>query len=82
MLYIKIDPKDKKTHWNTYYHEIGILRDSSRLLKGGLRARQWPLGAHKLFICQFLRIIGILYNKIDPKDRETHWNTSGHEICM
>ena len=75
MLYIKIDPSDRKIHWNTSYHEIGMLRD----IQGSLKC---PLGAHKLFICQFLRIIGILHIKIYPNDREIHWNTSGHEICM
>ena len=34
------------------------------------------------WICQVWRFVGILYIKIDPSDRETHYNTSYHKIGM
>ena len=43
---------------------------------------QGPLGPRKLCICKFLWIIGMFYIKIDPSNREPHWNTSYYEIGM
>ena len=84
MLYIKIDPRDMETHWNTSYYNIGpvICQGPTRPLKKGLKAPKGSPGAHKLCICGFLRILGMIYIKVDPGDRENHWKTSCNGICM
>ena len=79
MLYIKINPIDGETHFNTPYHETGV-SGANQAPKGGLMAPgpkvykvyKVPWGTHKLCICKFLRILGMLYIKIDSIDRETH----------
>ena len=81
-LYIKINNNDRETHWKTAYHEIGMSGAPKGPLKGTLGPRKGLWRACKLFICTFLRIIGMLYIKIDLNYRETHWNTYYHDIGM
>ena len=82
MLYIKIDPNDMETHWNTSYNGICILGAPQFSLRGSQGPPKGPQGAQKLLFCQIWWNIGMLYVKIDPKDTETHWNTSYYETCM
>ena len=34
----------------------------------------------EMWICQVWRIVGMIYIKIDPNNRETNWNTFFHKI--
>ena len=60
IIYNKIDPNDKETHWNISGHEGPILGSP-----------QFPWEAFELQICKFWRIVGMFWI-----DRETYWNTS------
>ena len=46
MLYVKIDPKDTKTHWNISYYGICMSGAPQFLLRGS----QGPWGAQKIMI--------------------------------
>ena len=44
--------------------------------------RSWTGLGGKWSARKFLRILGLLYIKIDPNNTRTHWKTSCHEIYM
>ena len=78
LLYIKLNTFDRETHWATSYYELST-SETPRSLKGVLRATKSLKTACKFYICQFSRILDMLYIKIDPNDMETHLNISCHE---
>ena len=65
MLYIKINPYDREMQWNTPYYKIGMSGAPTGPLKETVGPLKGLRGAHKMFICKFLRIIGMLYIRID-----------------